>query len=185
MQPTLFDALFDAPAPAPAKDDLAARIRVVSKRKDGLAAKPDETVIDVDRTNPVLGNPYILHNQHDLQQRLRVIAAYERDLDRDLAEDGPKAQAIRTIAERLRAGEKIALRCWCAERPSRGARDGFAIDAERSREARDGEAIDVERPGRGARDGEAIDARPPGKPQRPCHGDRIRLEVLRFAANPT
>jgi hypothetical protein len=137
MQSNLF-SLFDSSAPDP-QENLEARIRVVSKRKGGLAAEPDETIIDVDRTNPVLGNPYVLRDQHDLQERLRVIAAYERDLDKDLLEDGPKTHAIRTIAGRLRAGEKIALRCWCAQ--------------------------------------------PPGRPQRPCHGDRIRREVIRLAAD--
>lgn len=117
--------------------DYATRIRVVSKRKGGLLAAPDEAIVDVDRSNPILGNPHILRDHRDMQERLRVIAAYERDLDRDLAERGPKTREIEKIAHRLRRGEKIALRCWCAE--------------------------------------------PPTRPQRPCHGDRIRLEVLRLA----
>lgn len=121
--------------------DYAARIRIVSKRKGGLQAAPDEAIIDVDRSNPVLGNPHILRDHRDMQERLRVIAAYERDLDRDLAERGPKTREIEKIADRLRRGEKIALRCWCAE--------------------------------------------PPTRPQRPCHGDRIRLEVLRLCADPS
>lgn len=121
--------------------DYAARIRVVSKRKGGLQASPDETIVDVDRSNPVLGNPHILRDHRDMQERLRVIAAYERDLDRDLAERGPKTREIEKIVDRLRRGEKIALRCWCAE--------------------------------------------PPTRPQRPCHGDRIRLEVLRLCAEPS
>lgn len=120
--------------------DYAARIRVVSKRKGGLQAAPDEAIVDVDRSNPVLGNPHILRDHRDMQERLRVIAAYERDLDRDLAERGPKTREIEKIANRLRSGEKIALRCWCAE--------------------------------------------PPTRPQRPCHGDRIRLEFLRLCAEP-
>lgn len=128
------DDLFKSSEPT---SDYAARIRVVSKRKGGLEAASDETIIDVDRSNPILGNPHVLRNHRDMQERLRVIAAYERDLDCDLAERGPKTQEIEKIAHRLRRGEKIALRCWCAE--------------------------------------------PPSRPQRPCHGDRIRLEVLRLA----
>jgi hypothetical protein len=128
------DDLFKSSKPP---TDYGARIRVVSKRKGGLQAAPDETIIDVDRSNPILGNPHVLRDHRDMQERLRVIAAYERDLDCDLAERGPKTREIEKIAYRLRRGEKIALRCWCAE--------------------------------------------PPTRPQRPCHGDRIRLEVLRLA----
>jgi hypothetical protein len=115
----------------------AARIRVVSKRKGGLPAAPDETIIDVDRSDPILGNPHILRDHRDTQERRRVIAAYECDLDCDLAERGPKTLEIEKITDRLREGEKIALRCWCAE--------------------------------------------PPTRPRRPCHGGRIRIEVLRIA----
>ncbi len=32
-------------------------VRVVSKRRGGAAPDPGETVIDIDRTNPILGEP--------------------------------------------------------------------------------------------------------------------------------
>ena len=56
---------------------MAGSVRVVSKRQGGTAALTDETVIDVDRVNPVLGNRHILRNHHDDAERAVVIGAYE------------------------------------------------------------------------------------------------------------
>lgn len=108
---------FHAPASA-----LADNIRVVSKRRGGLLPGAGETVVDIDRTNPALGNPHILRDHRDDAERARVIAKYEADLADDLALNGPMTRAIRSLAERLRSGERIALRCWCAPRPCHGDR---------------------------------------------------------------
>ena len=75
---------------------------------------PGELIIDGDRTNPALGNQHILHNHLDPVERDQVIAAYGRDLKADIAIDGPMSRAIDEIVDHLRAGHKIALRCWCA-----------------------------------------------------------------------
>lgn len=93
-------------------------VRVVSKRKERSAviALPGESIVDLDRSHPVLGNRYILKNHNDDQERRRVIAAYVRDLDADIQSDGPMAKEIRLLAERALAGERLALRCWCAPR---------------------------------------------------------------------
>lgn len=91
-------------------------IRVVSKRKGGLMPNAGETVVDVDRSHAVLGNKYILHNHNDADERNRVIALYERDFLSDLARGGPMHDAIQALASRVRQGENIALRCWCAPR---------------------------------------------------------------------
>jgi hypothetical protein len=93
-------------------------IRVVSKRKErsAVTAAADELVIDVDRSNPVLGNRHILHDHFDGAERDRVIAAHARDFEADLAAHGPMSRAIDDIVEKMRAGRKIALRCWCAPR---------------------------------------------------------------------
>jgi hypothetical protein len=93
-------------------------IRVVSKRKSPTSTKAlaDEITIDVDRTNKVLGNPYVLNNEDDPVERERVISSYEKDFKEDLAANGPMSKAITKIANRVTAGERIALRCWCAPR---------------------------------------------------------------------
>jgi hypothetical protein len=89
-------------------------VRIVSKRKDGIQADPSEVVVDVDRTHPILGNPHILADHRDKARRAEVIDLYSRDLERDWAQSGPKKKAILALAARVEAGERIALRCWCA-----------------------------------------------------------------------
>lgn len=91
-------------------------IRVVSKRKGGVAPHPDETIIDVDRTNAVLGNPFYLADHNDEVQRKEVIARYAAKLEKDWSVGGPMSLSIRGIAAKAAAGERVALRCWCAPR---------------------------------------------------------------------
>lgn len=92
-------------------------IRIVSKRSGGHAALPGESVIDVDRAHPVLGNPFVLRDHHDGVERERVINQYGEKLRADLAVKGPMSQALDALAERAVLGERIALRCWCAPKP--------------------------------------------------------------------
>lgn len=92
-------------------------IRIVSKRKGGTAATADEFVIDVDRSNPVLGNRHVLRNHRDSEERDRVIAANAADFAADVAAGGPMLAAVQEIADRLLQGQKIALRCWCEPEP--------------------------------------------------------------------
>lgn len=92
-------------------------VRVTSKRKGGYSARPDETVVPADRRSALLGNRHILHNHHDAGERARVIEAHGRDLDADLAADGPISQTLTALARRVVRGEHIALECWCAPRP--------------------------------------------------------------------
>ncbi|ABM97060.1 DUF4326 domain-containing protein [Methylibium petroleiphilum] len=89
-------------------------VRVVSKRKGGTAPEPGEVVIDIDRTNPVLGNRHVLRDHRDAAGRQAVIEAFERDLEADLAAGGPMHAEIVRLATRVLAGERLALRCWCA-----------------------------------------------------------------------
>lgn len=97
-------------------------VRVFSMRTDQKAnwPKENETVIRIDRANQVLGNPYILHNQHDKQEREQVIAAYISDSEADWQTNGPRRHAIEDLAERVKEGEYIALACWCKPRPCHG-----------------------------------------------------------------
>ena len=95
-------------------------VRVVSRRKGGLQALPGEVVIDVDRSNPVLGNRHVLHNHKDAEERDRVIAAYAADLAADLMARGPMSRAIDSLGARVVMGERLAFRCWCAPRKCHG-----------------------------------------------------------------
>ena len=92
-------------------------IRIVSKRKGGASPLPGESIVDVDRSNPVLGNPHVLHDHRNEDERARVIAAYAKDFREDVAAGGRMLGAVRELAQRLRNGERMALRCWCAPRP--------------------------------------------------------------------
>ncbi|MGE4321594.1 MAG: DUF4326 domain-containing protein [Sphingobium sp.] len=106
-------------------------IRVVSKRKGGIAAAAHETLIDADRNNPLLGNRHILRNHRDAKERAQVIAAHGHDLAIDLANHGPIDRLLDQLAERVRSGEHIALACWCSPRPCHADRYA-AIIAERA-----------------------------------------------------
>ena len=90
---------------------------MVSKRKGGISPFAGETVVDVDRTNPILGNRHVLADHRDDRQRETVIEAYRRDFEDDMARAGPMFRAVEGLARRFVAGESIALRCWCAPRP--------------------------------------------------------------------
>jgi hypothetical protein len=89
-------------------------IRVGNKHA-GSKLKPaaDEVAIDVDRKNPVLGNPHYLKNPKDRQERALCIAQYDVDYQRDWEQNGPMRKATEMIAERVKNGEKIYMGCWC------------------------------------------------------------------------
>ncbi len=98
-------------------------VRVTSLRRGaGYKNTPHEgeAVYRVDRSNRVLGNPYRLDDVHDRAARAHVIAAFGRDLERDLAANGPMSAEIGRLAERVLAGEKVCLACWCAPAPCHG-----------------------------------------------------------------
>lgn len=100
----------------------AGSVRVVSKRKGGVPPLEGELVIEVDRTNAILGNRFVLHDHRDDAERARVIEAYERELDADLAAGGPKSKELDRVAGLVSAGARVALRCWCAPRRCHGDR---------------------------------------------------------------
>ena len=95
-----------------------ALLTVVNQRKHSTARPlPGQTVIKVDRSNPVLGNRHVLHEPYHLLLRISVIQAYAEDLQADKTINGPMTRAIATIAQRVKNGENIALACWCAPLP--------------------------------------------------------------------
>lgn len=93
----------------------AGSIRLASKRANsrGQPPQPGESIVSIDRTNPVLGNRHILHNHRDSTEREIVIRLYEQDLVEDERVNGPMTKAIGRIADRVLAGERVVLMCWC------------------------------------------------------------------------
>lgn len=93
-------------------------VRVVSKRKGGVQAAPGETVIDGDRNDPVFGNRHILKNHLDDDERARVIHQHlVEDFEPDVIAGGPIYRKMISLAERVAAGERLAISCWCAPAP--------------------------------------------------------------------
>lgn len=87
-----------------------AMIRVVSKRH-GLVIGANEILVDVDRSHPVLGNRHVMQEESDRHQ---VCTLFAIDLAMDREQNGPMTQAINRLADDVRAGNYLALRCWCA-----------------------------------------------------------------------
>ncbi len=102
-----------AGSPAPSQQRQIGSIRTVSKRYSGTQPEPGETIIHIDRSNPVLGNRHHMRGS-SLAERERVIAAHAADIESDALVGGPISQALNEIAARVSNGENIALACWCA-----------------------------------------------------------------------
>jgi hypothetical protein len=79
--------------------------------------QPGEIAVRVDRHNPVLGNQYILYDAANSEERSRVINMYNKDLIFDKFIDGPMTKEIETLANRVIAGDRIILMCWCHPYP--------------------------------------------------------------------
>lgn len=79
-----------------------------------------ETIVRIDRTNPILGNQHVLHSKLDDQARAEVIAAYREDLEADIRSGGPMLAALMQIVRTMLAGQDVALACHCAPLPCHG-----------------------------------------------------------------
>ena len=89
-------------------------IRVVSIRKGHPdVVVPGEVVVRCDRKHPVLGNPFVLDDHKDASRRREVIEQFVEAAKADMAIGGPISHEIDALVARVRAGERIALACWC------------------------------------------------------------------------
>jgi hypothetical protein len=88
-------------------------IRVVNVRGDeDFCPLPSEKLVMVDRSNPVLGNKHVMKVKSRLE-RERVIEAYRKDIEADIAIDGPMSQALRSLARDIVDNKaKIGCGCW-------------------------------------------------------------------------
>lgn len=85
-------------------------IRVVSKRAGGVKPVAGETVVYIGRPS-VLGNPFPMQFE---SQRASVVAAYRKWLQARYSDDASVFAELHQLADRVKAGESIALQCWCA-----------------------------------------------------------------------
>lgn len=90
-------------------------VRVVNVRGEPeYQANPDEKVIVAHRGNPILGNKHPMKVQ-SMKERDRVIAEYKKDLDADLAIQGPMYHSLKEIAKDIVENkQKIAISCYCS-----------------------------------------------------------------------
>lgn len=93
-------------------------IRVVNVRGDiEHQATPEEKIIIGHRGNPILGNKHPM-KESSIKERDRVIAAHQKDLEADLAIQGPIWSTLQSIAQDIVDNkQKVALACHCS--PSR------------------------------------------------------------------
>ena len=93
-------------------------IRVVNVRGDeNFQPTPDEKLIMMDRSNPVLGNRHVIKTRSRLE-RERVIEAYRKDLEADFAVNGPMRQALLAVARDIvDNGTKVTAGRHCAGAP--------------------------------------------------------------------
>jgi transposase len=61
-----------------------------------------ESAVDIDRRNPVLGNPFVLHDHRDATARAEVMELYRAQLEDDLRNDSQMAAATEALAARPR-----------------------------------------------------------------------------------
>lgn len=89
-------------------------VRVVNVRGEPeYQATSDEKVIVAHRGNPILGNKHPMKVQ-SMKERDRVITEYEKDLEADLAVQGPMYHSLKEIAKDIVENkQKIAFSCFC------------------------------------------------------------------------
>ena len=90
-------------------------VRVVNvKGEPEYQAKDDEKVVIGHRVNLILGNKHIMLEK-TMKERDRVIAEYKKDLEADLAIQGPIWQTLQNIAKEIVENkQKFAISCHCS-----------------------------------------------------------------------
>lgn len=85
-------------------------VRIVNLRNYKFT--PDEILIKLDRSNKILGNKFIMHNE---SQRDIVCDQYEKWFYEQVALNNEDVRdELRRIFLIIRNNEKIAIGCWCA-----------------------------------------------------------------------
>lgn len=91
-------------------------IQVVSKRVGGTQPAAGSTIVYIGRPS-VLGNPFAITAACP---RAQSIALYKEWLLVEYGKRGAVYAALHDLARRAKAGEQLALQCWCAPDPCHG-----------------------------------------------------------------
>lgn len=89
---------------------------VLSLRKNAKPAPSGYSLVRVDRRNPDLGNNHEMAEETP-EERSRVISEFRKDVDKSRRNGGQIWRAIEELADRIEAGEKLGLQCWCTPKP--------------------------------------------------------------------
>ena len=88
---------------------LSGYVKLGNKRVNSKALPQiGETVIDIDRSNPIFGNPYVTSNKTN-EERIKVVNLYETHYNDRIERINHTIE----LAERVLNGERIRLMCWC------------------------------------------------------------------------
>lgn len=93
---------------------------VVSLRKGAPPIPEGYTAVRIDRENPLLGSPFVLKNKNDAEGRRQVIEDFRSHLRTQMRSKSPTWMAVIELANRVQAGEKLALQCWCCPKACHG-----------------------------------------------------------------
>ena len=108
-------------------------IVVRSLRKGAPPVPQGYTAVRCDRGGgSPLGNPFVLRNARDDQERAQVITKFHRWFDTH-REEPPIANELHALATRVSNGEYLALMCWCHPKPCH--LDHLALEIERLADA--------------------------------------------------
>ncbi|BCM95233.1 hypothetical protein [Burkholderia phage FLC6] len=95
-------------------------ILLLNKRNKTAVYPSDLLVIDIDRTCPILGNPFPMKDKDDDEERSFVIDSYRRYFEKEYTNNGILTKRIHELADLVRSGKRIGLRCWCHPKPCHG-----------------------------------------------------------------
>lgn len=88
-------------------------IRLLNKRNKNIKLDDDCIVIDIDRSNPMFGNPILLNNKDDAEERASVLVEYTEYFNKRFDNDPEFRTAIYELVKLVRQGKKLCLSCWC------------------------------------------------------------------------
>lgn len=89
-------------------------ITVLSKRDKNIEYPPNLLIVDVDRTNPILGNPYVMKDKNSESERQKVISDFRTYFNEQMNKDSLVRRSVLDLVSMHKSGRPIGLRCWCA-----------------------------------------------------------------------
>jgi len=86
-------------------------IRIGNLRKGAYKGNPSAPSIKVDRSNKILGNPFVLEDE---AERDKVIEAYREWAEKEYANNFVFHNVIKGLRETVKLHGELNLMCWCA-----------------------------------------------------------------------